>query len=349
VRPSSHRLASLAVAAVVGAVAIAAVATNFAGGRPHSAPPTVTPPPAVPLTTPAAGNVELLPPPGRLPGRLDVVLDDCGLAEVDLASLARRPVGLVGYCDTWFAPAGAFAVGVPDPDAPRTSPLARVDMRTGRAREVGLATGSEYEGPPAIADDGTVAVCDHGLHLARRGRFWSLRGSCASAALGARIVAVGRRTRAIVDPITGSVLYPLPPGPTLYNPALVASRGGRKLALVGFDAGAFHAEVTEIDTATGHVSRPVAAGIGNRYHRLELSDDGHLIALLTEGGWDVWNLRRRTHLQAVGGWQIRDVAFSPDSGTIAVATDVGIVFVNGTTLAPRSLLPLIVRRVAWLR
>jgi hypothetical protein len=348
--PRSQRLATGAILVLAAGIAVAAVVSGLAGGRS----PAPAPPPAASATTTArvpAGDIHDLPPPppGALKGTFDLVDEDCAVRRYDLRTQEATDV-VHGYCDAWFSPSGRYALVAPHMTAHAS--LSLLDMSSGAVVATGLVTGTDYEGPPAVADDGTALSCFNGVLSIRspNGGQRAYPPLCPATPLGHRVVALALDQQSVIDAVTGATLYRIPHPRRHYDgyfAALVASPDGDQLAVVTFNAASGYAEVRRIDTRTGQVSPVVPAGIGTRYIRLGLSNDGRLLALETEGGWDVWNLDHGTNFHRVADRTVNDVGFSPDSRMIAVATDAGMAILDAATLAPRYLLPVPAHRVAW--
>jgi hypothetical protein len=349
-----QRLATGAILVVAAGVVIAAIVASIATDRPATpaAAPARSP---SPVTRPAAGDVRDLPPPppGALSGSFLLISPGCTVQRYDLRTRQGRPVTGVGTCEGWFSPSGSKAVVVEEPYAGPHSPLLRLDMTTGAPARMGLETGTGYQGPPATADDGSALSCtDAGLTIEEAsGRRATHHELCPATVLGSRMVALSADERSIIDARTGQRLYPFDhPNRRgdAYFAGLVASPDGRRLGVVAFNNTAGLSQLTRIDTHTGRSRPPVPLAVFNRYIRLSLSNDGQLLAVLNEGGWEVWNLDRGRQFHRVGGEAVEDVAFSPDSRLIAVATKLGVVIMDGPTLAPRYLLPVLAHRLAWI-
>jgi hypothetical protein len=350
-----QRLATGAILVVAAGVAIAAVVSGLATDRPATqvAVPAKSAPTA---TRPAAGDLRDLPPPppATVRGSFILISPGCTVQRHDLRTGESSPVTNVGTCEGWFSPSGSRALVVEEAYAGPQAPLLRLNLTTGAPSPTSLQTGNDYQGPPAVADDGSALSCtDSGLTIEEAdGRRVTHRDLCPATVLGHRMVALATDERSIIDARTGDGLYPFD-HPARHGDAyfagLVASPDGRRLGVVAFNDAAGISEVTRIDARTGRSRPPVRLAVANRFIRLSLSNDGRLLAVLDEGGWDVWNLDRGTHFQRVGGQEVEDVAFSPDSRLIAVATRVGVAILDGRTLAPRYLLEVLAHRLAWIR
>jgi hypothetical protein len=352
--PGLQRLATGAILVLAAGVAIAAVVSGFATDR--SSTPSAAPAnsPASPAR-PAAGDLRDLPPPplATLSGSFVLISPSCTVQGYDLRTGRTQSVSNVGTCEGWFSPSGSKALVVQEAYAGPQAPLLHLDLTSGEASPTRLQTGTDYQGPPAAADDGGGLSCtDSGLMIEEaNGHRTTHRELCPATVLGRRMVALASDEQSIIDARTGERLYPFDHPPRhgdAYFAGLVASPDARRLGVVAFDNTAGLSQVTRIDPRTGRSRPPVPLAVFNRYIRLSLSNDGRLLAVLNEGGWEVWNLDRGTQFRRVGGQAVEDVAFSPDSRFIAVATGVGVAILDGPTLAPRYLLPVLAHRLTWI-
>jgi hypothetical protein len=353
--PAVQRLATGAILVLAAGVAVAAIASSVGGSPDATTSAAATPSGSQTAPTAAAvsaGDIRSLPSPpaGTLPGILTFSSARCGIQKLDLATGRATAAAPVAVCRATFSPDGTLGIGIPI--AGPTSTLVQFRAGTRAVFPTGLRRGNDYQGPPVISDAGTLAACtSEGLTIEfRSGDLRRFPRLCATAAVGDGIVALTRDQAAIIDPVTGATRYRVPvqrPRLRRFHPQLVASPNGAVLAVVGLRAATGYNEVTRVSTATGRVLPVVRAGNANRFILLDLSNDGRLIAMLTEGGWDVWNLARHTRFQTVAGVPIDDVSFSPDSKWIAVATDDGIAILDADTLGPRYLIPGGALAVAW--
>jgi hypothetical protein len=330
---------------IAGGVVVAAIASGVGSGGARPAPTTPAKEPApAPSLTPADA-LRSLPAPasGRLAGVIELVTDGCALERVDLATGAVATLQGDARCRVWFSPSGRFVIASKPQITNRTVPLVRLTTVAGSRPEDTVA---EDLGPPAIADDGTAATCTGGgLVLDGPQGRTRVRGLCAATALGRRIVALEPRRRQVVDAGSGATLFALPPAASRAGGMLVASAPARTLAVV--DLAGSGVRVTRIDAAAGHTAAPVVLPDRGPFQRLVISDNGELVGLLGIRGWTVWNLRRNVSLKSAGGVPIDDIAFSPDSQSIAAATQAGITILDAATLAPQYLLPIAAFRLAW--
>ena len=98
------------------------------------------------------------------------------------------------------------------------------------------------------------------------------------------------------------------------------------------------------DGSVAMARRPIGRDVSVR--KIVLARRAAAVALQTGRGWDITSLANGRTLRSLGV-RIADVAFSPDAGEVAAATDDGVVFMALPELVPRSFIELPAQGVAW--
>ena len=362
------------VAVAVAAVLVAggaALASGVIGGG-SSASPAITTAPATsartaatpttsaPATTPTTtfdtslpvGDPRRLPPPqpGELAGALLTGDGLCVPGFVDLAAPAP-PVRIALHapgCAVGQSPSGRYLATSTSTD-PEGQPIVVLDTRTGQNRTQRRVYGGLGTGPPAISDGADVATCIFtGPVVEMRRRTLHPKGLCGRIAAGGGIAILQRDRRTLTDAVTGRRVVRLAQPVRGELPVLATSRTGKLIAALAFDVDQAFTYLTLYDSA-GHVVAP-RRRLTNavRIRSVVLADDGRALALRSDVGWELFNLRTGNRLRQIGPAPIVSAAVAPDGSRFVAATPVALVFVDAATLAPKLAIPAQARSVWWL-
>jgi hypothetical protein len=327
-------------------------------------PATTAPAASVPATTATApaptfdpslpvGDPRRLPPPGpgALPGVLLTGDGICVPGVVDLAQPEppqRVGLGIPG-CMIGQSPSGRYLAASTSAE-PEGQPIVVLDTRTGRNRTERRLLGGIGTGPPAIGDNAAVATCIFtGPVVETPRRTLQPKGLCGRVGAGGGIAILQRDRRTLTDAATGRPVMRLAQRVRGELPVLATSRTGKLIAALAFDVDQAFTYLTVYDRA-GRVVRP-RRQLTNavRVRQVVLADDGRALALRSDVGWELFNLRTGNRLRGIGPQPIVAAGVSPDGSRFVAATPVALVFVDAETLAPKQAIRAAgVRSVWWL-
>ena len=356
------RGSTLLAVGVAGVVVVAAVVSGIRGAGGGDSPvattdaTTTTAPPARTASEFPVGDLRRLAPPA--PGTYDgdLVLFDalsCEPTKIVLATLADEPTPAPASCVVWSSPGGsAYAhVGPPNLEEVR---VASSPEKDGTDAHLSFSPGTR-NGPLTVTDDGTVAVCDgESVRVSRDGRVQTLRTftsdgqfdeRCITGALGASVIQLSADRRSLVDLRTRRVVRRLAEPADGPLAGLVASADGLVMA-IDINEGTPSGVLYGADGSVLVARQPL--GTSSRFRKLLLARGGGAIAMLTSRGWQVTNLTTGLNINAPGGAQITDVAFSAAGDTFAATTEAGVLLAAVPGLAPKALLPGRYQALAWL-
>lgn len=295
---------------------------------------------------------------GDLAGRLLYADAECGVVEIDLATLVSRMVTRSGgHCRFWPSPDGrrlAMHVGRPFV-AP--AQLEVLDLHTSRITRP-LHRPDFAVAPPAwSADSRQLAVCDArnpGEQLVRldvaTGRVRVVRADAcfpayAGGRLGYRLVNGDVRLggRRIADPgsLTRLLGFAVDQIPGIVGQGTTLAVPGTRVTVPGGEA---PLTTVVLYDPSGEVREVWPTGVIAQ--EIGLLDGGRIVTARADGRLAVRTLSGRRITEA-GDLPIIAAAASPDGRTLALATAGRLVFADATTGAARFSLPFATSWVAW--
>ena len=284
-------------------------------------------------------------PPPRAVGRLLVATSDCRLELVTVATRGiTRPRPDVASCMASLLPPPGFAVAAVGGSNSQPA-WRRLGRRPAEDRELLPSVPAAWATGPA----GQVATCD-GRTATPRVSLFAVSGTarslpgCSPAWWRGRLVRIAP-DGAIVD-ASGRLLESPMRGTVVGASSLGASPDGSHLALVQGRAPNLQALI--YDRSGRLVSTLPLPYIGGRLVGVRLSNDGNLVAVLTNARWTVARTDGSvTPIDDVAQSIIIDVAMAPDSGAVAIALAHRIVFLDPATLGPVAQLPVEAESLDW--
>jgi hypothetical protein len=338
----------VAVAGVlVAGAAVALVVRSAASGSSPTATSTSTRKTTGSISLASGDDVIRGLPAPRAAGRILVATVDCRLEVITVATRAiDRPRPDVASCSASLLPAPGLAVAAVGESAKEPS-----WRRLGRRREDDRPLLPSVPSSWAVGPGGEIATCVTRGAVSTVALFppsgarRDLPG-CSPAWWRGRLVRIDPSGR-VVDDRGLTVLDARDTKGTVAGvSALAASRDGSHLALVHGTAPGL--DVTVFDAGGEAVATLPVPFIGGRVARVQLSDDGRLVAIQTNAGWTVGRTDGSVPpIDEVAQSIIIDVSIAPDSRAVAIALAHRIVFLDPATLGPVAQLPVEADSVDW--